>query len=114
MEHNYVAIEKNNKADKCIDVKNAADHKYVSIGPCKSKIFQCHVCDSVFKHRASLYKHLKGIHKVIPGGKKCMKCLENDCDAEFSTTNSFRNHLASVHNIEILTVELFFKTMSGK
>ena len=53
----------------------------------------CFVCDEIFLLPKTLIYHLKHEH----GRLDQFTCKENNCERSFSSLNSFRKHIASVH-----------------
>lgn len=76
------------------------------------KIFQCFICDGIYKHRASLRKHMIKEHNVVPG-IKTIKCLESECGEEFSYIKQLQIHLTSKHGLVMKTETHNFKDMNG-
>jgi len=59
----------------------------------------CFVCDRIFLLPKTLIYHLKHEHERLDQ----FNCKENNCKRSFSSLNSFRKHIASVHKNSINT-----------
>ena len=55
------------------------------------KVFQCNVCNSGFKHKTSLFRHIDTVHEK----KKPFKCTV--CEAGFTIKDNLKRHIHAVH-----------------
>jgi uncharacterized Zn-finger protein len=55
------------------------------------KVFQCNVCNSGFKHKTSLFRHIDTVHEK----KKPFKCTI--CEAGFTIKDNLKRHIHAVH-----------------
>ena len=53
--------------------------------------FKCDVCDSIFKTKQNLERHVASVHE----GRKPFKC--DFCNANFAHKHQLKRHVASVH-----------------
>ena len=58
----------------------------------RKKHVKCNVCDASFVGKGELNRHVASVHE----GKNNFKC--NACDTSFSQNNQLSRHIASVHD----------------
>ena len=79
------------KEEKFEEVQQSEKELSYPITPVKDKSFQCDKCNSFFKSKQNLKRHIASVHEE----KKSFKC--DICDYSCSQKGDLNKHVASVH-----------------
>ena len=78
------------------------------------KGFVCNICHQPYKHRGSLYHHMKRVHKSEkPSNTGSILCKEVECTFRCRYLIQLRQHLSADHGIEMKTEKKAFKNDEG-
>ena len=76
----------------------------------------CDLCKKTFKRRSALYYHIRRVHKLVvefANRKNKFKCPDPSCSVKFHLANLLRNHIQSVHGVQIEMCVKDFNTYDG-
>ena len=92
-EHITNEVDKSLQCDKCNSFFKSKSHlkRHIESVHEENKDFECNICDVKFSRKAYLKIHMDSVHK----GKEPFQC--NVCDVIFSTKGNLKEHMDSVH-----------------
>eukprot|EP00092_Neocalanus_flemingeri_P008876 GFUD01009551.1.p1 GENE.GFUD01009551.1~~GFUD01009551.1.p1 ORF type:complete len:327 (+),score=53.25 GFUD01009551.1:57-1037(+) len=86
---------------------HGGENERLKNSPENSSYFNCEICDNVFKHYASLKRHMK-VHNET----ESFKCTR--CDASFNRKDNLIKHEKRIHSLAKLNVDLIRKNKTGE